>query len=250
MTTIWTTERPTKDGTYWMSLRPEHRYIRETACTLFGVMEPVTLYTNADGDQIILLDRWDDSITEDRGGGLLDGALWAPRETPANPFAKTDPMREYYDREQKLTSDALIKKAIQHLRKRKPKNGRGYVYPLWKRVTDLFGHGSGSAEICRRYGFDPDEQWMPEQECPDCKRLVDPEELRPAPCNYEQDVNGNDTPYVMCRSCRAERNDESAADKRADEAGGSDSVASSPAAAADAAGCVKKGMIQCLVRGL
>ena len=82
----WTTERPTKDGTYWMSLRPEHRYIRETACTLFGVMEPVTLYTNADGDQIILLDRWDDSITEDRGGGLLDGALWAPRETPADPF--------------------------------------------------------------------------------------------------------------------------------------------------------------------
>ena len=89
MTLNWTTERPTKDGTYWMSLRPEHRYIRETACTLFGVMEPVTLYTNADGDQIILLDRWDDSITEDRGGGLLDGALWAPRETPADPFKET-----------------------------------------------------------------------------------------------------------------------------------------------------------------
>lgn len=110
--------------------------------------------------------------------------------------------------ESNWTPDALVKKAIQHLRKRKPKNGRGYVYPLWKRVADLFGHGSGySAEICRRYGFDPDEQWMPEQQCPDCKRMVDPEELRPAPCNYEQEVNGNDTPCVMCRSCRSERND-------------------------------------------
>ena len=115
--------------------------------------------------------------------------------------------REYNhgDREAKLRPELLVQKAIQHLRKRKPRNGRGYVYPLWKRVADLFGHGSGySAEICRRYGFDPDEQWM--QQCPDCKRMVDSEELRPAPCNYEQDVNGNDTPYVMCRSCQAERN--------------------------------------------
>ena len=101
-----------------------------------------------------------------------DGALWAPRETPADPFAKQETMRtdqdgrEYNhdDREQKLNPDALVKKAIQHLRRRKPKNGRGYVYPLWKRVADLFGHGSGySAEICRRYGFDPDEQWKPEE---------------------------------------------------------------------------------------
>ena len=112
---------------------------------------------------------WGENAIDDE---FLDGALWAPRETPADPFAQTSQMRtdqdgrEYNhdDRETQLQPDLLVKKAIQHLRKRKPKNGRGYVYPLWKRVADLFGHGSGySAEICRRYGFDPDEQWKPEE---------------------------------------------------------------------------------------
>ena len=100
------------------------------------------------------------------------GMEQSQRETPADPFAKTDPMRtdqdgrayNHDDREAKLRPELLVQKAIQHLRKRKPRNGRGYVYPLWKRVADLFGLGSGySAEICRRYGFDPDEQWMNEK---------------------------------------------------------------------------------------
>ena len=120
-----------------------------------------------------------------------------PTQPGEDPMRTDQDGRAYHhdDREAKLRPELLVQKAIQHLRKRKPRNGRGYVYPLWKRVADLFGHGSGySAEICRRYGFDPDEQWM--QQCPDCKRMVDSEELRPAPCK----------PYVMCRSCRAERN--------------------------------------------
>lgn len=113
---------------------------------------------------------WGENAIDDE---FLDGALWAPRETPADPFVKPERMRtdqeglEYIhdDREQKLNPEALVRRAIQHLRRRKPKNGRGYVYPLWKRVADLFGHGSGySAEICRRHGLDPDEQWKPEED--------------------------------------------------------------------------------------
>ena len=204
----WTDERPTEPGEYWLSLKPSSRAgILPTK----GYPLAVTAFLHS-GDPCVGIN----GVAFGMEARCFDGALWAPRETPADPFAKADTMRtdkdgrEYNhdDREAKLQPELLIKKAIQHLRKRKPRNGRGYVYPLWKRVADLFGHGSGySAEICRRYGFDPDEQWMPEQQCPDCKRMVDPEELRPAPCNYEQDVNGNDTPYVMCRSCRAERND-------------------------------------------
>ena len=227
MTPNWTSERPTKPGEYWLSLPPDDRqsmprvrpaYVyasRRCMVTLNfdapDAYEPVLVVGGSDETSSVWPDSADQCI--DINDTVFDGALWAPRETPADPFAKTDPMRtdqdgrEYNhdDREAKLRPELLVQKAIQHLRKRKPRNGRGYVYPLWKRVADLFGHGSGySAEICRRYGFDPDEQWM--QQCPDCKRMVDSEELRPAPCNYEQDVNGNDTPYVMCRSCRAERN--------------------------------------------
>jgi len=37
-----------------------------------------------------------------------------------------------------------------------------YIYPLWKRVADVTSNGSGySSAICIRYGFDPDEQFMP-----------------------------------------------------------------------------------------
>lgn len=201
----WTDKRPTEAGEYWVSVVPRNR----------------KTYRMSSVDAVVIDKSLFASLTDQTWIGyvshsIFDGAKWSRRETPADPFAKADTMRtdqdgrEYNhdDRETQLQPDLLVKKAIQHLRKRKPKNGRGYVYPLWKRVADLFGHGSGySAEICHRYGFDPDEQWMPEQQCPDCKRMVDPDELRPAPCNYEQEVNGNDTPFVMCRSCRSERND-------------------------------------------
>lgn len=86
--TTWTSERPTKDGNYWLSLKPEFREKRDTACVLFGVMEEVTLFTHEGGEQIVLLDEWDDSISDARGSLLLDGALWADRSIPADPFAQ------------------------------------------------------------------------------------------------------------------------------------------------------------------
>lgn len=86
--TTWTSERPTKDGTYWLSLKPEFREKRDTACVLFGEMEAVTLFTDPYGEQIVLLDEWDDSISDARGSLLLDGALWADRSIPDDPFAQ------------------------------------------------------------------------------------------------------------------------------------------------------------------
>jgi len=186
MTPNWTTNRPTQPGEYWLSIALDKRKGRidfpsvipcdVSLCANTYLMDRGSLDIGSDENGLTLAARY---IT---GGAWVpvandwyDGALWAPRETPADPFAKADTMRtdkegrEYNhdDREAKLQPELLIKKAIQHLRKRKPRNGRGYVYPLWKRVSDLFGHGSGySAEICRRYGFDPDEQWRPEQQCP------------------------------------------------------------------------------------
>jgi len=158
----WTDERPAKAGEYWLSIPPDRRR---------GVHEKMRAVYVRIGERV-KLHVWDDlglwlGCLDD---SYFDGAKWSRLETPADPFAKTEMRtdqdgREYNhdDREQKLNPDALVKKAIQHLRKRKPKNGRGCVYPLWKRVADLFGHGSGySAEICRRHGFDPDEKWKPE----------------------------------------------------------------------------------------
>lgn len=185
----WTSERPTKPGEYWLSLPPDDKRSTDrdrvrSAYVYESRRCSVTLDFDAPGAyQAVLVvgccDEtfscvWPDSADRqiDIHDRVFDGALWAERTTPEDPFAKPSEMRtdqegrEYNhdDREQKLNPDALVKKAIQHLRRRKPKNGHGYVYPLWKRVSDLFGHGSGySAEICRRHGFDPDEQWKPEE---------------------------------------------------------------------------------------
>lgn len=65
----------------------------------------------------------------------------------------------------KLPSEAaMIKRAIETLRKRKPPKVASWRQPcpLWSRVSDLFGNGSGySIAICMKYGFDPDEIWRP-----------------------------------------------------------------------------------------
>ncbi len=57
------------------------------------------------------------------------------------------------------TETELIRRLIHSLRR----TGRSrYIYPLWKRVADATSNGSGySSVICIRYGFDPDEQFMP-----------------------------------------------------------------------------------------
>ena len=52
----------------------------------------------------------------------------------------------------------LIRRVIsgQH---RVPRNNRGTTVPLWTKVGDRFCLGSTyAAQLCRRFGFDPDEQ--------------------------------------------------------------------------------------------
>jgi hypothetical protein len=71
------------------------------------------------------------------------------------------------DREACLDPTALVKRAIEGVRKYKPKGpGRRQTpMPLWVRVKDIFHHGSGySSEVCRRFGFDPNETWVGEDD--------------------------------------------------------------------------------------
>jgi len=74
---------------------------------------------------------------------------------------------ESADREACMQPEALVKRAIESVRRHKPTGPgrRQKPYPLWVRVKGIFCHGSGySDSICRRYGFDhfPDhERTMP-----------------------------------------------------------------------------------------
>jgi hypothetical protein len=55
------------------------------------------------------------------------------------------------------TETELIRRLIHGLRET---GKRRYIAPLWKRVSDATGHGSGFSQvICTRYGFDPDENF-------------------------------------------------------------------------------------------
>ena len=72
---------------------------------------------------------------------------------------------ESADREACMQPEALIKRAIESVRRHKPTGPgrRQKPYPLWVRVKGIFCHGSGySDSICRRYGFDPNETWVGE----------------------------------------------------------------------------------------
>jgi len=83
---------------------------------------------------------------------------------------KTDEEGSHYnhaDREACLDPTALVKRAIDGVRKDKPKGPgrRQKPDPLWVRVKDIFHHGSGySSEVCRRFGFDPNETWVGEDD--------------------------------------------------------------------------------------
>ena len=66
----------------------------------------------------------------------------------------------YQDIVARLPSETeLIRRMIHSLRR----TGKTrYIAPLWKRVSDATGNGRGySSAICTRYGFDPDEEFMP-----------------------------------------------------------------------------------------
>ena len=53
----------------------------------------------------------------------------------------------------------IVKHVIENQRRTKAPR-RKQPAPLWSRVGQLTGHGSGySQAICREYGFNPDEIW-------------------------------------------------------------------------------------------
>ena len=91
MTPKWTSERPTKPGEYWLSLHPS---MRASLAKELRMTPPSVLKVQLDRGSILTEFWWGDNAIEDE---FLDGALWAPRETPADPFAKTDPMRTDQD---------------------------------------------------------------------------------------------------------------------------------------------------------
>ena len=96
MTTIWTTERPTQPGEYWLSLSPDRRAL--AAKYPAGLERPVERVW-IEGERLKTRLGWSMSLTAGwlDGVELLDGAKWSRRETPADPFAKTDPMRTDQD---------------------------------------------------------------------------------------------------------------------------------------------------------
>lgn len=85
MTQKWTSERPTKPGEYWLSLHPDRRAL--AASYPVGLECPVERVW-VEGERVKTRMGWSMSLTAGwiDGVELLNGALWAPRETPADPF--------------------------------------------------------------------------------------------------------------------------------------------------------------------
>lgn len=81
----WTFDRPTEPGEYWVALRPE---IRPEVHTELDVMPPPVMEASGLGaDGVLDGFWWGDHALEKE---WLTGAQWAKRETPADPFAKTE----------------------------------------------------------------------------------------------------------------------------------------------------------------
>ena len=144
----WTPDRPTKPGRYWLSVHRDKRTANEMNI-------PHCLDVHLRGSGSIEAEgcaEWSHLLDP-----LLDGALWRKYEEPADPHVQTEPV------EKLPSADDLVKAAIRLMRTPRRRYSRsGKQRPLWARVMMLFGHGSTySRAICRAYGFDPDEVWMP-----------------------------------------------------------------------------------------
>lgn|GEM_PF-4653681 len=80
----WTTNRPTKQGRYWLSIHPDKRPSAQRSDVVFPAVVPFILYGGGQGSyreggsMLDLSDPW------------FDNAQWAPREPPADPFAKQE----------------------------------------------------------------------------------------------------------------------------------------------------------------
>ena len=78
----------------------------------------------------------------------------------ANPRPRCAMSESYQDIVARLpTETELIRRLIHGLRET---GKRRYIAPLWKRVSNVTSNGrTYSSVICIRYGFDPDEDFMP-----------------------------------------------------------------------------------------
>jgi len=55
-----------------------------------------------------------------------------------------------------IPDSQLLRRAVRNARD--PQSRKGQAHPRWVAVMEVFSLGSGFAkELCRRFGFDPDE---------------------------------------------------------------------------------------------
>lgn len=76
----WTPDRPTEPGEYWLSIEPGKRPGKRRPDVVFPTVVTFIVYGGGQGcfrEGGLILDLSDD---------WFDGALWAKRETPADPF--------------------------------------------------------------------------------------------------------------------------------------------------------------------
>ena len=79
----WTPDRPTQPGGYWLSLPPKQRTNQQSAIPVVCHPSSGILRVYYDG----ITGEWLNAVMS----SALDGALWAPRETPADPFEEPQP---------------------------------------------------------------------------------------------------------------------------------------------------------------
>ena len=76
----WTTDRPTQPGEYWLAVHPDQRLHG-----MHGTL-PVNIAEDRDIEPYFCVRALDGGCMGRLSAAWLDGALWAPRETPADPF--------------------------------------------------------------------------------------------------------------------------------------------------------------------
>lgn len=80
----WTFDRPTEPGEYWLSIAPEKRPAPGRPDVMFDDVVMFILFGGGQGkyrlggEILNITDPW------------FDGAQWAKRETPADPFKTTE----------------------------------------------------------------------------------------------------------------------------------------------------------------
>ena len=108
---------------------------------------------------IILAAVMCDALGQTQSIGIQDARL-VHMQDRANPRPRCAMSESYQDIVARLpTETELIRRLIHGLRET---GKRRYIAPLWKRVSNVTSNGrTYSSVICIRYGFDPDEDFMP-----------------------------------------------------------------------------------------